>query len=283
MNEEKSPDFRFRMDEESPDAVLQEDMQVVRIDKLSRRVTILAILFPCLIGLVFYFAYSDMKKTLSQQQTSGSQTVQSLSKDLETLFEELNTRLTQIEEKFTKQAEDAAKNLDAVKFRVYKAENRIKKIDAAKADKEEQEAALKSISQVNQQMDTLDDDFAQKLTDLVAIIDKEKEELANLRSEISTLVESKVDRKILDEQLEQERFDQQKTLTLLKTELGVLRTDLINRISAFDERIKNVDALTRSLAAEMEKLSKKANGTSITPQSAPSVKPSGSIFEKDLS
>lgn len=288
MSEEKSPGFRFSMDAESPDAALQDDMQVIRLDRLSRRLTLLAILFPILIAIVLYFAYTDLKKSLSQQETAGSQTVQSLSKDLETLFDDLNTRLTEIEGQFTKQAEEATKNLEAVKFRVYKAENRIKKINASKADKKEQAAALKNINQANKQIEALDAVFAKKLTDLVAIIDKEKEELVKLRSDISTLVVDKIDRKAFDEQFEQEKFNQQKSMTLLRTELGVLRTDLIKRITNFDKKMKDLDALTQSLSTELDKLSIKVSGTSAAPRPAPAAKPpaakpSGGIIEKDLS
>lgn len=288
MNEDKSPDFRFRMDEESPDAALQEDLQEGRLGRLSRRVTILAILFPLLIGIALYFAHADIKKTLSQQQSTGSQSVEGISRDLETLFDQLNVRLTDIETNLTTQADTAVKNLDAVKSRVYKTENRIKKLDAAKADKKEQVAAAKGIERVNKQIEALDDVFARKLTDLVTIIDNEKEELVNLRAEITALVVNKLDRNTFDERFEQENLDQQKTLTLLKTELGVLRTDFNKRIAGFERKIKDIDALTKSISTELDKLSKQVNSSPAAPRKAPTVRPPAAappngIIEKDLS
>ncbi len=55
MVEDSHQEFKFSIDEDSPDTLLREDLQDSRIDKLSRRITILAVLIPCIIGVVLFF------------------------------------------------------------------------------------------------------------------------------------------------------------------------------------------------------------------------------------
>ena len=93
MTEDKSSDFKFRIDEESPDSVFQDEIRELRLEKLSKRVTIVSILIPCLIGGLIAIAYLDLKKRVFINQDTGAKTVQGLSKDMDAkLYEQHGTK-----------------------------------------------------------------------------------------------------------------------------------------------------------------------------------------------
>jgi hypothetical protein len=142
MVEEKSPDFKIRIDEESPDSVFHDEIRELRLEKLGRRVTILSILIPCLVGALIAFAYLDLKKRVLINQDTGVKTVQNLSKDFDTRLYELTTKYNDLENTLATRAATLEKNFSSLKFRLYKNENKIKKLNASKADKKNQQAAF---------------------------------------------------------------------------------------------------------------------------------------------
>ncbi len=52
----------FDSDNEITDSIYHQEINSLKIDKLSNRVTIISIIIPCLIGAILIFAYLDMKE-----------------------------------------------------------------------------------------------------------------------------------------------------------------------------------------------------------------------------
>lgn len=233
MIEENNQEFKFSIDEESPDILLREDLQNSRIDKLSRRITILAVLIPCIVGVVLFFLYLDLKKRVILNQDSGTQSVQNLSRDFDTRLFELSAKYSEMENNWANRAAAIEKQIESLKFRLYKSENRVKKVSAAMVDKKDQENVNKRVEKLSSQISGLDKIFAKKLSELTAMVDKTRQDLIKIEADISTLIVSKIDSKTFKQELSREQAKQEERLALLTS-------DLDKKLKAAERDIKNL-------------------------------------------
>lgn len=282
MNEEKSSAFKFRIDEESPDSVFQDEIRELRLEKLSKRVTILSILIPCLIGGLIAIAYMDLKKRVFINQDTDARTVQDLSKDLDAKLYDLTTKYNDLENTLATRAAALEKNFSSLKFRLYKNENKIKKLGTLKADKKNQETALKDLEKISSQIDALDNGVSQKFGDLATSIKNTTNDLIKIRAEISTLVTSKIDRKIFDQE--------QKKQQLQREKLNKIQATLDNQIRSIRNELKKLKKNIVSMRGGPQNPQKpqpssppKTGSGSAGKRPAETAKPkSGQIIEKDI-
>lgn len=280
----KTDGFQFRMDEVSPDAVLREDLQDSRIDKLGRKLVITAVLIPCLIGVVLFFLYLDLKKRVIQNQDVDSRSFQNLSRDIDSRSGDLITRLEALESALANRDSEIEKRIDSVKFRVYKAENRIKKVDKAKADKKSQQEMADNLGKLSTQLSGLDTSFTENFDEITAGLFKVRQDVTRLQVDITTMVKEKIDRQTLAEEISRGQKDQQQKLTTLSGNLD-----------------KRFQAIQRDLKALQSQLGEVRGGSQTPQSSAPAPAPvaprtqagppstgsttgpqSGTIVEKDL-
>jgi uncharacterized membrane-anchored protein YhcB (DUF1043 family) len=274
MIEDSHQEFKFSIDEESPDTLLREDLQDSRIDKLSRRITILAVLIPCIIGVVLFFLYLDLKKRVILNQDTGTQSVQNLSRDFDTRLYELSTKYSEMENNLATRAAAIEKRIESLKFRLYKSENRVKKVNAAKVDKKDQENVIKRVEKVSSQISGLDKTFAKMFSELTAIVDKTQQDLIKIEADISTLIVNKIDSKTFKQELSREQANQEERLTLLTG-------DLDKKLKAAERDIKNLqnDIKKMRKSASAPPPPKKPSGTS-APSSQTKSTPSNQTVQK---
>ena len=273
---DRSDGFQFRMDEVNPDAILREDLQDSRIDKLGKKLVITAVVIPCLIGVVLFFLYFDLKKRVIQGQDVDSKTFQNLSRDLDSRSGDLITRLETVEKALSGRDSEIDKRIDSVKFRVYKAENRIKKVNKAKADKA---TLTENLEKVSTQLSGLNTAFTENFDEITAGLFKVRQDVTKLQVDVTTLVKESIDRQTLAEEINRGQQNQEQKLNSLSGSID-------KRFAAIQ---KNIKTLERQLAS--------VRGTSQPPQSAapaprtqagpPATEsaptpPSGGIVEKDL-
>jgi DNA repair exonuclease SbcCD ATPase subunit len=284
MNEDKSSDFKFRIDEESPDSVFQDEIRELRLEKLSKRVTILSILIPCLIGGLIAIAYMDLKKRFFINQDTGTRTVQDLSKDLDAKLYDLTNKYNDLENTLATRAAALEKNFSSLKFRLYKNENKIKKLGASKAEKKDQETALKDLEKISSQINALDNGVSQKFGDLATSIKNTTNDLIKIRAEISTLVTSKIDRKIFDQELQEKQ-------QLQREKLNKIQATLDNQIRSIRNELKKLEnniAVMQNVSPQnpqkpLPSSPPKTGSDSTGKQPAETAKPkSGQIIEKDI-
>jgi DNA repair exonuclease SbcCD ATPase subunit len=284
MNEDKSSDFKFRIDEESPDSVFQDEIRELRLEKLSKRVTILTILIPCLIGGLIAFAYMDLKKRVFINRDTGVRTVQDLSKDLDVKLYDLTTKYNDLENTLATRAATLEKNFSSLKFRLYKNENKIKKLGASKADKKDQENALKDLAKISSQINALDNGVSQKFGELGTSIKKTTNDLIKIRAEISTLVTSKIDRKIFDQELQKKQQLQLEKLNKIQATLDNQIRSIRNELKKLENNIASMQkASPQNLQKPLPSSPPKTGSGSAQKRPAETAKPkSGQIIEKDI-
>ena len=255
MSDQNSDDFTFGDDEENPDEVLRVAPEDNRIAKLSRRITVLAIIIPCLIGIALFFLYLDLKGRVIQNQSSGNQSVEELSRGFAQQIQDLAAKLAQLETGITEKSAGTEKLIEDLKKEVGKLESslkqagsELKKIDAGKADKKEQESLGGKLTALATQVGTRNDALDEKVSTLATEFEKIGGEIETFRRDIgdySTLIDSKIDRRTLLLELDK----QQQKLTVLSGDVEKKIIAIRSDLRKLDKDLQQTRQSLRQLAA----------------------------------
>ena len=286
MSNHNSDDFKFGLDQENPEDVLQVSTEDNRIAKLSRRITVLAIIIPCLIGVALFFLYLDLKGRVVQNQTSGNQSFEVLTQDFSVQIQDVSSKLAQLESGISEKITSSEKSIEDLKNQIGKLESGQKKTDTnlktivtAKADKKEQESLAGKLTDLSTQLGARntewDDKMAKLSTDsdnLNAEIGKFRQDIGQFRQEIddfSTLVETKIDRRTL--LLEIDRQQQKMT---------VLSGDIEKKLITIRSELRRLD---KDLQQARQSLRPSVGAAAPSPASAGQRQPdTGKIIEQNL-
>jgi len=287
----------IQIDGQHPDAFYEDELRDLRRDsdihRLSRRVTILSILIPCLLCAIFVLAYLDVRKRLSQFQTAGSREVQTLSEDVLNKAASLSDQYVKLE-----------KTSAVIQERVEKNEGEIKKLNTSKVDKKTSEmankkhseevaktfAALqKDVSQQKASLDALAKDLNQKLDDALTgfrtDLQAQRKEMAKAvkvteniqnkgqerESAIRRLSEGKVDKKELAKLFENERV----RMGLLEKKIK----SLVEEVLWLESRLKLTGKMGETLEAPSLKPDEPPVAGTTGSSSAPEA---GKIIEQEI-
>ncbi|MBW1821688.1 MAG: hypothetical protein JRI92_07970 [Deltaproteobacteria bacterium] len=274
MSDDRSKEFQIRFDEESPDVVFQDEIKNLRLEKLSKRVTIISILIPCFICILLLLVYFDLRNKVTANQSTGVTNIQSLSKDFNTRLNEHSSQLSKIEESLASNISSYEKKLSSLKFRIYKSENRIKKIKSSKADKKDQEILKKETNNFSTKLDNLDVIFSGKMTGLSAEQNAIKQDLVTLSADISSLSsQKKINRIFLDNQLKKQEKNQQQELNQIKKELEKKILSMQKQLKELDKRLKLSEKISQSTSKPV---------STVKPPGKKTSEKTGKIIEKDL-
>lgn len=116
-------------------SMYHQELNTLKIEKLSNRITIISVIIPCLIIAVLAFAYLDMKEQVGDVNESKGTQVELMAKKLEEKLNALDVRIAKA--KF-----ELDKNLPVIEKKSQALENQLAKIDSAKADLKTMEKAM---------------------------------------------------------------------------------------------------------------------------------------------
>ena len=274
MSEERSKEFQIRIDEESPDVVFNDEIKNLRLEKLSKRVTIIAILIPCFICILLLLVYFDLRNKVTANQSTGTMNIQSMSKDFDTRLNKLSSQLSKIEESLASNISSYEKKISSLKFRIYRMENKNKKLISSKAYKQDQEVVKKEINNFSTKLESLDIIFSGKITGLTAEQNAIKKDLVNLSTDISSLSSQKqINRIFLDNQLKQQEKNQQQELSQIKKEIENKLLLMQKQLKKLDKRLKLSGKISQTTSKPVSPVKPPVNKT---PEKT------GKIIEKDL-
>ncbi len=111
MIDKKSSNFRFKLDDDTPDSYLQAEIQDNRVEKLSHRITLFSILIPLLLIGILALAYFDIQTRVLKTQNTGTEEVEKLSKNLESRFSSLSLKYAKHEETLSKLQESVTQKV----------------------------------------------------------------------------------------------------------------------------------------------------------------------------
>jgi len=264
--EEDPGQFKLKMDDGIDETAMGLNVDELRLEKISQRVTFISILIPVLIIIVLVIAYLDIKKRMSYTEDTGTMEFQKLSSDLESRFGSLSLRQAKLEETLIRfsgtqnksmansnvKLDQLGKTMEALK-RQFVTQKAFKQV---RGDFNQQDDALhQEISAVAQSVDQADKqivDMTQELKAQIAIIGAtltaRNQRLEELEQRIAEVDGQKID---------QQGFD-------LKLRLATLQIQQ-------DLKIK-LDALTAELEALNKRMSQLSTQKASTPTPAPQKK-----------
>ncbi len=259
---------------EIPASTYHEEINTLKIDKLSNRVTIISIIIPCLIGAILIFAYLDMKeRVVDVDQTKQNQ--------VDRISQQLEEKLNALDIKIARNRYDLDSKLPELNNKTVSIEGRIAKLVSGKADNKtiqnqfvklekrvsnnanQDKVTLQTFERVNKETlsaitknQNLFDKTAQQIKKEIALFKEEFDagllELSDYEQQIGEL---RMNLSLLDKKykrLDQETISQAQ----LDEKLIQLKTDLNTHIAKIDEQ---VDTLNRELISNIARIQKDIN------------------------
>ncbi|MEA3416801.1 MAG: hypothetical protein U9R02_11715 [Thermodesulfobacteriota bacterium] len=275
---EKDPTkFRIRIDDESPDTGFEEEIKDRRIEKLSLRITFVSILIPCLIAVILFVAYLDIKKRVSSMHSTG-----------EVVFQDLGSRIASMSEKQAKLEGMLVKKIEPVEKTILSLQTELKKATTAiryirsarKIDNKTLKGAIagiekelvpvrKDLKNAASRIKALDKKLDKNLANFGKKLDKAKNDLNKMQADISALSSTRIDRKALDNALNSKQ-------KIYEQKLKQSTDDLANKLKSIRKRIKKIEMSMSSVAVPAKPIPLKKPAEEIA------VPPPGTIIEEDI-
>lgn len=275
MEEKKAPEFKINFDAVHSDAFIREEKKDIRIEKLNQKITIISIVFPCIIVILLLIIYFDIKNKITGVHDSGSMEIQNLSKDIDKKTAELSSLYSKLEESFEKKTA-------ALKTEF---QNSVKDIKEIKAEKTE---VANSITEINRQISAVRNDLsavsnkvkgmeaglAQKITEITKSLGKIENDLAKLHSDIAGISASKADKKDIEASIrnEQKRY---------QNELNRLAGDVEDKMDSIRRQLSEVEKKTVKMTLPAAQQPKTENTGKPAVSKGAASQP-GKIVEQDL-
>ena len=257
MDEERSKAFTIGGDDRDNDAVMQAELQELKIEKLSQRVMLLTILIPCMIGVILVISYLDIKDRVKRTQSTGTIGVQKLSKDLDSKFSSLSLEQAKLKEVHDKKLPALEKNDAFLQTRLKKVQALISDLEASKIEQEDlnrmsdglnarveslmqhEHSELDAFALVDEELAAKTEALAAQMGDMAQAYTQLSEKLTELETAIADLSGTAIGKEELD-------------LALKLKEIGY-RQEMLDAVNALGKRIdtlqKQVDQLKKSRAA----------------------------------
>lgn len=280
MDENDYSRFKINLDDDDEDAVSQPPSpapsadDASRLDKLNRRITIIAVAVPLCMIVLLVFAYMDIRKNVADMQTAGMANFGKLSHDLEKSLSDLSEKSAKLKtmietetRSFEKKTELFSKKLNENASRI-KDLNRsigaLKKSGKSKASQKEFDSRIaavkKQISTLESGLSALKSQRKDLRSEMRAELDRIQDTvgttfdvLQKLKTDMVALSENQTDKQTLDDALD--KFHEK-----YRHELEVV-------VETFENRLAKIEA---------------SRPEATTPE-MPAVAPPGSgLVEKDL-
>lgn len=306
MEEDNAPEFKINIDGINPDSFIieekKEEKKDIRIERLNRKITIISILFPCIVVILLMIIYFDIKNKIAGVHDSGATEVQNLSKTIDKKSAEYSSLYSNLEDSFKKKISDVDKmglslkaNIDkmrvSLKTEVNNSVNEIRK-----EAKDDDIKIINSIVQINKQLtDTQKDisavsskikdvssDITPKISSITEKLNKIENDFVKFRASLNATVNatvsekiaSKADKKEIEQAIknEQNRFDY---------ELSQLEKNVEQKINAIKRQLYELEHKTIKTPAP-QALPLKPDNTYSKPSIKDSPSKPGRIIEQDL-
>ena len=216
MDDKDSSGFSIRIDEESPDSVLQEEPKVKDIKKVNLKITLSSFFVLCLVAVFLFFAYREIEKKSARIQKTGANEVEILSKAMETRFASISEKNTGLKEMLSKKVLSLEQKISSMQTAIKQKEKEIKQLKTSKAEKKELTRGLnkteKSLSPIRKDLKknsevikTTERKVDAKLSDLKKMINNAKTALKKTNDEFTSLASKMINKEMLDKALENDR------------------------------------------------------------------------------
>jgi len=253
MNADQTPEFKFNTDQKDADALYQEEVRDLRIEKLNQRITLLAILLPCMIGVMMFFAYRAVMGRVDRTQDSGAMEVGNLVKELDSKTGDLASRIGALESALTEKLTALDNRLQAAEGQLRKTDEIVGKLRGSVVDKQAQSDALSkfetalslirkelaALPKLNDEVHATADKVQQletaqskELGDLSKKLEAQASNLKNLEKNVSSSLDKKIEMETLELELLKAKKQYQQLLELSTRKLNDKIDSLQDRLDA---------------------------------------------------
>lgn len=211
MNNKNSSGFNIRIDEESPDSILQEEPPEKEI-KINRKIVLSTFLILCLVAVILFFAYRGIEKKTILIQKTGAIEFETLSKNMEARLASVADQNIKLEKTLSDKILSLEQQISSIRKALKKKDKAFKQLKTSKADKKE---LSQELNQFNKSINSIQKDLQKnssavvkvntKLSELNKIINNTKTALTKTKAEITSLSSGIITKKRLDELMENER------------------------------------------------------------------------------
>lgn len=281
--QEDNSRFTIEDERENADSLYLADAETLRIEKLSNRITLVAVLIPCLLVIVLGIAYLDIKHRVITTQNSGSMGVQNLSKDLESRFSNLSLKQAKLEEQLAESVKTMETATAAIQVKLKKAQEEFKRIADSKSDQSTLDALSKKTSSdisalrkdlqdLNDAFGKFDEELAGQILLMAEGLKKDQGRLAEIDDRTHQLESGMLTKESLDLSLGLERI--------------ALQEMVKEKIREVDQQLSTIDKQLIQLDQRVTTLSRKSSSpstSSVKPSSPAPVKPPSSTGKSDSS
>lgn len=211
MNEnlEDNGQFKMRLDGDVEESPIHTDVDDLRIEKLSHRITMIGILIPVLLVVVLAIAYLDIKKRVIQTEDTGQMTAETLTKDLDSRFESLTMAQRVIEENLNRLKDQSDQSVAKVQINLKKLDDRLKSTGRKMVSQKDMkvtteklgqnvENVAQSIEELKLQVAQLTENLQPRITELQTALTDNKSQMDQLYQKLSALDQNKIDKAALD-------------------------------------------------------------------------------------
>lgn len=239
MNEKSASTFQFGNHDESPETILQEELQRLKIEKLSNRVTLLTILIPFMIGIILVIAYIDIKNRLAQTHNTEATSIERISKDLDAKFSFLSIEQAKIKDIHSKKMPSIEKSIAFLQSGLKTTQSLLKKLESSSLSRKEMSQAIESLNGKNQELSDSMKIEIETLKDIGNQMGKDVEDVSNglyalrenlsemkygferLSTDISNLSDEKIGKKELNLALKLREISYRQELLKVKSKLDI--------------------------------------------------------------
>lgn len=231
-----------------PDALYMADAENLRVEKLSTRITLVAVLIPCLLVIVLAIAYLDIKHRVASTQNTGSMGVQNLSKDLESRFSSLSLKQAKLEEQLAEIAKALETATAGLQVNLKKATTELTRIADEKADRstlaaeaKKTQASIaglrKEVADLNETFNRFDEELAAQILIMAEGLKKDQGRLAEIEAKTRELDSEKLSKASMDLALGLERLALQEMVKERIREVEKKIASMGKQIDALDQRL----------------------------------------------
>ena len=187
MEDNNNSRFQFSADNDEPEAILQDELRELKIEKLGQRVTLLTILIPCMIGIILVITYLDIKDRVTRSYDTGAIGVQKLSKDLASKFSSLSLEQAKINDIQAKTIPELEKSAAFLKSRITKLQKSMSQVTASTISRDELTRVAENLSN---KIADIPQDLKPKFEALTLVDDQVIEDAGKISYDIKMLSDS---------------------------------------------------------------------------------------------
>lgn len=255
MTENESTKFRIRSDD-NPEAQFQLDNQELKLDKLSRRITLITILIPCLIGGILFLVYRDIQTRVGQVSDTGTSKVRTLSKDLKSRYSFLSVKHAKLQGDFTEKISSLEKTNASLQKNLQEATTAIRYIRSArKSDNKKMAKAIDAINKtleilapLPQNLETMaselklsDQNLSKELGNFSQSLEGIRNNLIKIQADIVYLASAKTDNEAFNLALKNQQKNHQQALQQTKRDIDKKIASLERSLESKIKRIGQVE------------------------------------------